>query len=97
MVKTRVFDLDGDRLSVCFRYDPVFGVYLGSYPDFVAEPRYTPGGRPWKSVVQDDCPYAPQPCSDCGGCEHLKKEQDGDLIGVCFHEAHRKHEAACRD
>lgn len=89
MEKMRVFDLDGDQLSVHFRYDPTFDVYLGSYPDFVGEPRYTPNGRPWKSVVQDECPYADPEYKDCGTCPHLKKEKSDDLIGVCFHDAHR--------
>jgi len=90
MEKMRVFDLDGDRLSVHFRYDPAFDVYLGSYPDFMETPRYTPNGRPWKSVVQDECPHADPQYRDCGTCPHLKKEKSGDLIGVCFHEALRQ-------
>jgi len=89
MEKMRVFTLDGDALSVCFRYDAAFDVYLGSYPDFLGEPRYTPNGRPWKSVVEEGCPYADPKYRDCGTCPHLKKEDPGDLIGVCFHEAYR--------
>lgn len=89
MDQTRVFRLDGDEVTVRFRLHEKSGRYLGVYPDFTTEPRRTPGGRPWVNVYIEDCPYAPEPFNDCGGCEHMKKEKSGDLIGVCFHDAHR--------
>ena len=92
MEKTRVFRVDGDEVAVRFRYNEICGKYLGSYPDFVDEPRYTPNGRPWKSVIEDECPYADPVYRDCGTCQHLIKERDGDIIGVCFHEARRRQE-----
>lgn len=92
MERTRVFRVDGDEVAVRFRLHEKSGLYLGIYPDFTTEPRRTPGGRPWVNVTIEGCPYAPQPYNDCGGCEYLKKEHSGDLIGVCFHKAYRLEE-----
>ncbi len=92
MEQMRVFRIDGDELAVRFRLHEKTGHYLGTYPDFLTEPRHTPAGRPWVNVTIDSCPYAPQPDGDCGGCMHLKKEDPGDLIGVCFHEANQLEE-----
>ena len=89
MEQTRVFRVDGDEVAIRFRLHERSGQYLGAYPDFLTEPRRTPSGRPWVNVTIEGCPYAPLPYNDCGGCAHLKKENSGDLIGVCFHEAHR--------
>lgn len=96
MEQTRVFRVDGDEVTVLFRLHRKSGKYLGKYPDFSAQPRRTPSGRPWVNVINDDCPYAPQPDNDCGRCGYLQKEHSSDLIGVCFHEARRQvPEAVC--
>ncbi len=84
MEKIKSFYLDGDVIEVKFRYDKDYDVWHGDYPDFIKNPRYTPTGRPWVDVVKDDCPYATSVLGDCGRCEHLMKQDNSDLIGVCM-------------
>ncbi len=83
-VKHKTFSLDGDIIEVKFRYDNECDVWHGEYPDFIESPRYTPGGRPWINVTKDDCEYSTSEYGDCGGCEHLMKQSETDLIGVCM-------------
>lgn len=66
------------------------GLFLADYPDFEETPRYTPSGRPWRSVVSTGCPYAAGEYDDCGSCPHLMKQNRGDLIGVCCHLSMRR-------
>lgn len=84
--KIRTFRIDGDAVSVELWFDEGSGAWLGEYPDFDTDPRWTPNGRPWKCVYATDCPYADPRWRDCGTCGHLKKEHPKDLVGVCFHE-----------
>lgn len=86
-MKVRNIHVDGDSIAVSFTYDEQFGVWLGEYPFFKEEPRYTPAGRPWRNVSFSECPYhGSSEYNDCGTCHHLKKAESTDLIGVCFHE-----------
>lgn len=87
--RRKTFLVDGDLLTVPYYYDGNAGIFIGQFPDFDAEPRYTPNGRPWKSVVSDSCPYAAGGYDDCGSCPYLIKAEPGDIIGVCFHERMR--------
>lgn len=84
--KLQTFHIDGDRLTVPYRYDEGARIYIGLFPEFEEEPRYTPNGRPWKSVVSIGCPHAAGEYDDCGSCPHLMKAGPQDIIGVCFHE-----------
>lgn len=92
---TRTFCLDGDICDIVFRLDEASGKYLGDYPDFSEQPRYTPNGYPWVEAVNDDCPLAesiyPQEhkYNDCGTCKYFQQEKSGDLIGICTHEGKR--------
>jgi len=88
-VKVRIYQLDGDRLEAVSRLDSRSGLWIEEYIDFESVPRYTPQGRPWKSVTTTDCPYSHPVYRDCGTCPRLIKEQPLDLIGVCDHEALR--------
>lgn len=89
--KTRVIRVDDDALEIRFRYDELCGVWLGDYPYFIEEPRFTPGGRPWRNACYTECPYAaPHPHDDCSSCPHFTREQPNDRIGVCFHDALQK-------
>lgn len=89
--KVRNICVDDDSVAVAFRFDEQFGVWLGEYPFFKEEPRYTPSGRPWRNVAFTDCPHHPNPeYNDCGTCEHFRKADSKDMIGVCFHEANRR-------
>lgn len=84
--RLKTFLIDGDILTVPFHYDEDAEIFIGQFPEFDMEPRYTPNGRPWKSVVSNSCPYAAGDYDDCGSCPYLIKEGPRDIIGVCFHE-----------
>ncbi len=83
--KSRIYRLDGDELETLFHFDNDSQLWIEDYVDFESTPRYTPGGRPWKSVTTTDCPYADPEYGDCGTCPWLIKETPTDLIGVCDH------------
>ena len=85
----RTFQIDGDRIEVEFRYDAEWKVWLGDFPYFTDEPRHTPSGRPWRNVIHEGCPHASTPGEPCGACSHLRRQNPGDMIGVCFHEGMR--------
>lgn len=85
----RTFRIDGDTLEVEFQYDADWKVWLGDFPYFAEEPRYTPSGRPWRNAIHEGCQHASAPGETCGVCSHLKRQSPGDMIGVCFHEGVR--------
>lgn len=85
--KQRTYCIDGDTLHITFTYDEASRVWIGDYPYFEEEPRLTSSGRRWQNVTHDECPYAQGSHGDCGTCPHLVRQDPGDLIGVCFHEA----------
>lgn len=87
--ETRTFLIDGDALKVEFRYDEEWKVWLGNYPYFEDEPRYTPSGRPWRNVIHEGCPYASATGESCSVCVYLQRQSPGDMIGVCFHEGYQ--------
>ena len=82
----KTFHVDDDLLTVPYHYDEEAKIFIGQFPEFESEPRYTPNGRPWKSVINENCPYAAGDYDDCGSCPYLMKEAPKDIIGVCFHE-----------
>lgn len=90
--KKRIISVDGDAIEVQFRLEELWNVWLGDYPFFADEPRYTASGRPWRNVAHAECPYAAGESDDCGSCPHYKREHPMDMIGVCFHEALRRGE-----
>lgn len=95
MQKTRLktFHIDGDLLTVSYYYDEDAKIFIGQFPEFDDEPRYTPNGRPWKSAVSIGCPHAAGAYDDCGSCPYLIKAGPQDIIGVCFHERLRSRTA----
>ena len=92
----RRYCLDGDVCEVTFHYDTFCQKRFGEYPDFEEEPRYTPGGRPWVTVMQEGCPYGKnkyhpsEPCLDCGSCQYFLQERERDLIGICVNEKNQR-------
>lgn len=82
----KTFCVDDDLLTVPYHYDEGAKIFIGQFPEFDVEPRYTPNGRPWKNVVSDNCPYAAGDYHDCGSCPYLTKDGPKDIIGVCFRE-----------
>lgn len=87
--RLRTFFIDGDQLTVKYHYDEKAEIFIGQFPEFEEEPRYTPNGRPWKSAVSIGCPFAKGQYDDCGSCPCLIKAEPHDIIGVCFHEGLR--------
>lgn len=87
----KTFSLDGDVIEVKFRYDSDCSVWHGDYPDFKDNPRYTSSGKPWINVTRDDCKYSTSRFGDCGGCEHLLKQNQSDLIGICMNNKLKKY------
>ncbi|MBQ2825036.1 MAG: hypothetical protein IJF19_02065 [Clostridia bacterium] len=85
----RSFVLDGDICEVVFRFDEASEMYLGDYPDFESQSRYTPRGYRWVNATQDSCKkakhkyYSEKDCLDCGSCRFFTTEKEGDLIGIC--------------
>lgn len=54
------------------------------YPDFLKEPRYTSGGFPFVTQMQDACRFfvgRAGPCGDCADCRHFA--HGAELIGIC--------------
>lgn len=90
--KRRIFYVDGDYLEVLFYYDEEAGQHFGEYPNFEEEPRYTPSGRKWVNVTTVGCPHADIDYDDCGSCQHMRREQAMDLIGVCYNSVYQKKE-----
>ena len=84
--RRKTFQVDGDRFTVPYHYDEGAKIFIGQFPEFEEEPRYTPSGRPWKNAVTVGCHYAAGDYDDCGSCPHLIKADPRDIIGVCFHE-----------
>ena len=44
--KCKTFRIDGDRFTVPYYYDEGAKIFIGQFPSFEEEPRYTPSGRP---------------------------------------------------
>ena len=92
----RRYCLDGDVCEVTFHYDTFCQKQFGEYPDFEEEPRYTPGGRPWVTEMQEGCPYGKnkyhpsESCLDCGSCQYFLQERERDLIGICVNEHNQR-------
>lgn len=88
--KRKTISLDGDSLEIVFIFNEELRRHFGEYPDFSEVPRYTPMGRPWVNVTNEDCPFSEGEYGDCGSCPYLLKQSTKDLIGVCTHEKKRK-------
>ncbi|MBR3784947.1 MAG: hypothetical protein IKJ77_00860 [Firmicutes bacterium] len=92
----RAFHVDGDVCEVTFVYDEDFGKYFGDYPDFEETPKWTPEGKPWVTAMEGGCEHgtsrvhANKTCFDCGSCIYFRRENTGDLIGVCDYEGNRR-------
>ena len=84
--KIRKYKIDDDEIEVEYVLDPENGRWYGNYPVFNETPRHTPNGRPWKNVFEQGCPHSTSEFGDCGGCSFFKREQDRDVIAVCFNE-----------
>lgn len=85
--EVRTFCVDGDSIAVTFRYDEQWKTWIGEYPFFKEEPRYTPSGRPWRNAVHTECiHHGGGKHNDCGTCRYFTKGTPMDLIGVCFND-----------
>lgn len=87
--RIRTFRNDGDAIDIVQTYHEKSGHWLGAYPCFELDKRYTPNGRPWVDVTcGDECPHC-DAGNDGGACSFFHREQDKDVIAVCFCEALR--------
>lgn len=92
----RIIDLHGCRFPIYYGYyeeldrkNPAVEP-MPVYPDFIAQPRFTPEGYPFVTKMQDTCRYyngktqVDRGCADCSYYHHGE-----DLLGVCKCERQR--------
>ncbi len=90
---------EGDLYKVLNVFGRTFSLYYGYYddierhskyndpipiyPDFLAEPQYTPEGIPFATAMQDACPHYAGNDNDgsCQSCRHFQECED--LLGIC--------------
>lgn len=89
-IKSRKIEIDGDSVTVKFKYDKKGNTWHGDYPDFEETPRHTKDDRPWVNVISDACIHMEGEYEDCGSCRFLKKERPSDLIGMCMNDNMKK-------
>ena len=53
MAQTRHYEIEGLSLEIPLRYDAHSGLYIEEYPDFKANPAYTPRGSPVMFIGED--------------------------------------------
>lgn len=93
----RIIDLHGCQFPIYYGYyderdrsnptvDP-----MPVYPDFIAQPGYTPEGYRFVTKMQDACPYYignPAKEKECAECSHYCHGED--LLGICKCEMQRE-------
>ncbi len=93
---SRQYQFEGVTLDIPLRYDKDADMFLEIYPDFTADPVWTPQGQPVMFAGEDACVHAqeaaPGGCPDCGSCRFYRKASEHTWIGVCGNEARRKPE-----
>ena len=88
MNKTRIrtYRNDGDSIDILESFHEKSGNWVGDYPCFELDKRYTPNGRRWVDITcGDECPHCTAG-NDGGRCDHFRREKPKDIIGVCFNE-----------
>ncbi len=84
--RIRTYRMDGDTIDVVETYHEKSGNWVGDYPCFELDKRYTPNGRMWVDITcGDECPYCTAD-NDGGRCQYFNRERARDIIGVCFCE-----------
>lgn len=87
--RIRTYRLDGDTIDIVETYHEKSGNWVGDYPCFELDKRYTPNGRPWVDITcGDECSHC-DAGNDGGACSFFQREKDKDLIAVCFCDALR--------
>ena len=94
MAQTRHYEIEGLSLEIPLRYDAHSGLYIEEYPDFKANPVYTPRGSPVMFIGEDRCPHAQsvdeEECQDCGSCRFFVSAGAHSWIGICRHPVRQK-------
>ncbi len=94
MAETRRYEIDGMIVEIPLHYDEMVERDLEDYPDFAADPVYTPEGRPLTVCIDDACKFAeaiePPRLVDCSDCRFFRRAAEGTLFGVCECEYKRK-------
>lgn len=91
--KANLYENGGMPLEIPVVWDEYSHRYLEDYRSFIANPVFTPEGRPIMLTIEDACRYS-QPakgeteCVDCGSCRYYSQTA-GTLLGVCGHEKMR--------
>ena len=91
--KANLYEIGGVPLEIPVVWDEYSQRYLEDYRSFIANPVFTPEGRPIMLTIEDACRYS-QPakgeteCVDCGSCRYYSQTA-GTLLGVCGHEKMR--------
>ena len=82
--RVRKYRIDGDELEIIERFHQPSGNWIGDFSVFDEDVRYTPNGRPWVDITcGEECPHC-DAWNNGGKCSFFKREQEKDLIGVCF-------------
>ena len=85
--KANLYEIGGMPLEIPVVWDEYSQRYLEDYRSFIANPVFTPEGRPIMLTIEDACRYS-QPakgeteCVDCGSCRYYSQTA-GTLLGVC--------------
>lgn len=83
----KVLTVSGHTFQVRYGYyedfERQYNDPMAIYPDFIKEPRYTDGGEPLVTAMQDTCRhFQGGPDGDtCGECQYYRRGED--LIGIC--------------
>lgn len=85
--KFKRYEFDGMVLDIPMYYDELSGKDLLEFPDFIANPIYTPEGKPLALCIEDSCEFAeaaePARRIDCSDCKFFRRAAEGALFGVC--------------
>ncbi len=90
MNEVRIYAFEGLVLDIPIHYDEQAQMYIEDYPDFIAEPVWTPLGHRILFSGTDACPLAkessPGGCPDCGSCQYFHRLAEHTWIGACMNE-----------
>ncbi len=94
MENTRVYQIEGMTIQIPIYLDEPTGMYIEDYPDFVANPIFTPAGHQIMFAGEDACQLAeeatPGGCPDCGCCRHYQAAAEHTWFGICRHPEKRQ-------
>ncbi len=94
MAETRRYEIDGMAIDIPIHYDELAKMYIEDYPDFKANPIYTPQGHPLTVCVEDACEFARatenEKCIECSECIYFKRATPKTWFGICTNQFKKK-------